>query len=106
MLKILQNSPCPPASTLISYKDACEQVEPIIKRYFPGNKEIAWPIALQKACDESQESLIALGLSLVFLDKLLLADTSIPISTFEWNKISEDSNLDGAIMSSINQECN
>lgn len=33
---------------------------------------------------ETKEGRIALGLCLVFLDKLLLADTSIPVASFEW----------------------
>ena len=37
---------------------------------------------------ETKEGRIALGLCLVFLDKLLLADTSIPVASFEWQSSS------------------
>ena len=37
MLKILKNCPSPPASTLISYKDASDQAELILNRYFKGD---------------------------------------------------------------------
>ena len=54
-----------------------------------------WPEPLSRALSESMESKIALGLCLVFLDKLLLCDTSIPVSQFEWtsslNEISQTS---------------
>ena len=43
------------------------------------------PEALSNAIGIS-ESKIALGLCLVFLDKLLLADTSIPVASFEWQQ--------------------
>ena len=36
------------------------------------------------ACTESNESRIALGLCLVFLDKLLLCETSVPVANFDW----------------------
>ena len=49
-----------------------------------------WPQALIKAFNESDESRVALGLSLVFLDKLLLADSSIPISHFEWSNFLDN----------------
>ena len=41
------------------------------------------PLASAIAISESK---IALGLCLVFLDKLLLADTSIPVASFEWQQ--------------------
>ena len=90
MLKILRNSPCPPASTLISFKEASEQAEPILQRYFQSE----WPEALRDAFNETNESKIALGLCLVFLDKLLLADVSIPVSAFEWNSVIDEENLE------------
>ena len=45
-LKILRNSPCPPASTLVSYRDASEQVETILHRYFDKEDRDLWPKAL------------------------------------------------------------
>ena len=39
---------------------------------------------------EVSESRISLGLCLVFLDKLLLADQSMPVASFEWTAITEE----------------
>lgn len=91
-LKILRNSPCPPASTLISYKDASDQVEPILNRFYDKNDPSTWPDPIREAlaCSESK---IALGLCLVFLDKLLLADTSIPVACFEWQVAGSGTSL-------------
>ena len=36
-LKILRNSPCPPSSTLVSFKEASDQVDNILHRYFDPN---------------------------------------------------------------------
>ena len=82
-LKILHNTPCPPAQTLISFKDAAEKVEPILHRFFGTEDTPELPEALSEAIGTS-ESKIALGLCLVFLDKLLLVDKSIPVASFEW----------------------
>ena len=49
-IKILKNSPCPPASTLVSYKDASEQVERILHRYFDREDRESWPEPLALAC--------------------------------------------------------
>lgn len=88
-LKILRNSPCPPASTLVSFKDASEQVEPILHRYFDRENQDTWPQAIVNALSKTSESRIALGLCLIFLDKLLLADTSLPVASFEWSHADE-----------------
>lgn len=67
---------------MISFKDAADNVEPILHRYFDEEDRASWPEALAQAI-ETSEGRIALGLCLVFLDKLLLADTSIPVASFE-----------------------
>ena len=93
-LKIIRNSPCPPAQTTLSFKDVNEP-DRILSRYFDMDQRSTWPEPLSRALSESMESKIALGLCLVFLDKLLLCDTSIPVSQFEWtsslNEISQTS---------------
>ena len=96
----MKNSPCPPASTLVSYKDASEQVERILHRYFDRDDRESWPEPLALACQTS-ESRIALGLCLVFLDKLLLADTSIPVASFEWTSLVDETSL----QRKLNFEC-
>ena len=58
-------------------------------RYFDANDRTSWPEALALAFEIS-ESRIALGLCLVFLDKLLLADTSLPVASFEWTAIVDE----------------
>ena len=72
----------PPAQSSVSYKDA-QDAEAILFKYFNEDKS-QWPEPLALACTESAESRIALGLCLVFLDKLLLCETSIPVANFEW----------------------
>ena len=66
--------------TTFTYKDASE-AEHMLKRFFLSDQS-KWPEPLLKAI--KGEAKIALGLSLIFLDKLLLADTSIPIAQFVW----------------------
>lgn len=55
----------------------------MLKRFFLSDQS-KWPEAVLKAL--KGEAKIALGLSLIFLDKLLLADTSIPIASFVWSE--------------------
>ena len=81
-LKILKNSPVPPAQTTISFKEASE-VDRILNRFYDDDQS-TWPVALAQAYNESSESRIALGLCLVFLDKLLLCETSVPVANFDW----------------------
>ena len=81
-LKILRNCPSPPVATTFAYKDASE-ADQMLKRYFLSD-QAKWPEAILKAL--KGEAKIALGLSIIFLDKLLLADTSIPIASFEWSE--------------------
>ena len=60
----------------------------MLKRHFLSDHS-KWPEAILKAL--KGEAKISLGLSLIFLDKLLLADTSIPIASFEWSEGIDDS---------------
>ena len=53
----------------------------------------SWPEALAMAYNQTHESKIALGLCLVFLDKLLLADSSIPVADFEWTSVVDELDL-------------
>jgi hypothetical protein len=65
-----------------------------LHRYFdPANKS-SWPEAVISALKKTTESKIALGLCLVFLDKLLLADTSVPVASFEWTSLADDESID------------
>jgi DNA mismatch repair ATPase MutS len=82
-LKIIKNCPSPPVGTTISYKDASE-ADKMLKRYFLESK---MPEALIKA--NKGEAKIALGLCLVFLDKLLLANTSLPVAKFTWSETTD-----------------
>ena len=77
----------------MSFKDASDQVDSILKRYFDLKKVDSWPEALAMAYNQTYESKIALGLCLVFLDKLLLADSSIPVADFEWTAVIDEVNL-------------
>lgn len=81
-LKILQNSPCPPSQTTISYKEASDP-ESLINKCLGENQ---WTPELKEICDDKKECRIALGLALVFLDKLLLLDTALPVATFTYSK--------------------
>ena len=64
-------------------------MEKILSRYFDTTDRNSWPDALAQAY-EVNESRIALGLALVFLDKLLLADSSVPVAGFEWTSLYDE----------------
>jgi hypothetical protein len=53
----------------------------LVKKYFTSD-QTKWPEPLIKA--QKGEARVALGLTIIFLDKLLLADTSIPVANFKW----------------------
>lgn len=80
-LKILLNSPCPPSQTIISFKEAADP-EVLITKCLGEN---LWTPELRKICDDKKECRIALGLALVFLDKLLLLDTALPVASFNYS---------------------
>ncbi len=80
-LKIPLNSPCPPSQTIISFKEAADP-ESLINKCLGEN---LWTPELRKICDDKTECRIALGLALVFLDKLLLLDTALPVASFSYS---------------------
>lgn len=81
-IKILLNSPCPPAQTTISYKEAADP-EKLLTNYLTDDRS-RWNPELTRICSEKKESRIALGLVLVYLDKLLLLETALPVANFAY----------------------
>ena len=49
-----------------------------------GEDKTKWPKELVNVCAKNTECKVALGLTLVFLEKLLLLDTALPVSSFEY----------------------
>ena len=81
-LKILMNSPSPPSKTTLSLGEASHP-EKILVRCL-GEDRAKWQKDLTSVCGKGQETQVALGLTLVFLDKLLLLDSTLPVSSFEY----------------------
>ena len=75
------NSPSPPSKTTISQSEASDPEKLLVSCL--GDKT-NWPKELVNACAKNKECKIALGLTLVFLEKLLLLDTALPVSSFEY----------------------
>ena len=74
------NSPSPPAKTTVSLGEA-SQPEKMLVRCL-GEDRTKWPNNIAEICEKGRESKVALGLTLVFLDKLLLLDSTLPVSSF------------------------
>jgi hypothetical protein len=80
-LKILLNSPSPPAMTQLSFREVCDPAK-LLEPHFSSD---SFPSELQQ-CMSNQETRVALGLALVFLDKLLLVESTIPVASFTFNE--------------------
>lgn len=81
-LKILMNSPCPPSRTTLSLSEV-SQPEKLLVRCL-GEDRTKWSKDLVEVYGKGHEAQVALGLTLVFLDKLLLLDSTLPVSSFEY----------------------
>jgi DNA mismatch repair ATPase MutS len=82
-------------ATTFTYKDASDPAE-ILKKYLFSDQS-KWPEPLVTALGQT-EAKLALGLSLVFLQRLLLADTSIPVATFTWTVGTEELSLNKTML--------
>lgn len=85
-LSILRNSPNPPALTYISAQDIQSDPDFLsenIKEFY-GDDDSKWPKVLKEIVENKDQDLssMALSISLVYLKKLLLAETSIPVAEF------------------------
>ena len=78
------NSPSPPARTTISLVEA-SQPEKMLARCL-GEDRAKWPKEIVEICEKGRENKVALGLTLVFLDKLLLLDSTLPVSSFQYSE--------------------
>lgn len=81
-LKILLNTPCPPAQTTVGYKEASEP-ELLLKKHL--GDQAKWDATLAQICEDKKEARIALGLTFVYLEKLLLLETALPVATFQFS---------------------
>jgi len=76
------NSPSPPSRTVISLGEAGD-LEKLLTQSLGIDKE-KWQKELVDILTKKAECKVALGLTLIFLEKLLLLDTALPVSTIEY----------------------